>query len=141
MLQYQKLVYFASKALTEAQREYVVIELESLTVAWTMEKFHLFLYASHFILETDQKPLEVILSKGINQATLRLQRILIRTCPYHFTIRYIPGLTNQLADCLLRIGGPKRHHQASQASPIPDHKSMEHQKCQLKPTEFGHARI
>ena len=30
-----------------------------------MEKFHHFLYASHFILETDQKPLEVILSKSI----------------------------------------------------------------------------
>ena len=52
LLQDQKPVDFASKALTEAQRGYVVIELESLAVAWTMEKFHHFLYASHFILET-----------------------------------------------------------------------------------------
>ena len=100
LLQDQKPVYFASKALTETQHGYVAIEIESLAVAWAMEKFHHFLYASHFILETDQKPLEAILSKSLNQATPRLQRILIRTFPYTFTVRYIPGTTNQLADCL-----------------------------------------
>ena len=107
LLQDQKPVYFASKALTEAQRGHVVIELEYLAVAWAMEKFHYYLYTSHFILQTDQKPLEVILSKNINQATPRLQRILIRTFSYYFTMRYIPGLTNQLSDCLLRLGGQK----------------------------------
>ena len=106
-LQEGKPVYFASKALTEAQQGYVTIELESLAVVWVMEKFHHFLYANHFILETDQKPLEAILSKSINQATPRLQRILIRTSPYHFIVQYIPGLANQLADCLSHLGGQK----------------------------------
>ena len=96
-----------SKALTDTQMGYVAIELESMAIAWAMEKFHHFLYASHFILETDQKPLEVILSKSINQATHRLKRILIRTFPYHFTVHYIPGLTNQLADCLSQLGDQK----------------------------------
>ena len=72
-----------------------------------MEKFHHFLYTSHFILETYQKPLEAILSKSLNQATPRLQRILIRTFPYKFTVCYIPGVTNQLADCLSRLGDQK----------------------------------
>ena len=72
-----------------------------------MEKFYHFLYASHFILETDQKPLEATLSKSLNQATPRLQQILIRTFAYHFTIRYIHGVTNQLADCLSQLGGQK----------------------------------
>ena len=103
----QKSVYFASKALTETQHGYVAIEIESLAVAWAMEKFHHFLYASHFILETDQKPLEAILSKSLNQATPRLQRILIRTFPYTFMVRYIPGMTNQLADCLSCLGDQK----------------------------------
>ena len=100
LLQEEKPVYFASKTLTEAQWGYVAIELESHAVAWVMEKFHYFLYASHFILETEQKPLEANLSKSINQATPRLQRILMRTFPYHFTMQYIPGLTNKLADSL-----------------------------------------
>ena len=72
-----------------------------------MEKFHHFLYASHFILETDHKPLEAILSKSLNQATPRLQQILIRTFGYHFTLGYIPGITNQLANCLSHQGGQK----------------------------------
>ena len=119
-LQEEKPVYFASKALTEVQKGYVAIELESLEVAWAMKKYHHFLYTSHFILETDQKPLEETLSKSINQATSRLQRNLIRTfmahatssdsnsmATYHFTVCYIPGLTNQIADCLSQLGGQK----------------------------------
>ena len=100
-------VYFSSKALTEMQKGYVAIELESLAVAWAMEKFHHFLYGNEFTLKTDQKSLEVILSKSLNQATARLQRILIRTFPYHFKIRYIPGTTNHIADCLSRLGFQK----------------------------------
>ena len=94
LLQDQKPVYFVSKVLTETQQGYIAIEIELLAVAWVMEKFHHFLYTSHFILETEQKPLEVILSKSLNQATPRLQRILIRTFPYNFTMLYIPGVTN-----------------------------------------------
>ena len=37
-----------------------------------MENFHHFLYASHFILESDQKPLEAILYKSVTQATPRI---------------------------------------------------------------------
>ena len=56
LLQDQKPVYFMSKAWTEAQRGHVAIAIESLAATWVMEKFHHFLHASHFILETDQKP-------------------------------------------------------------------------------------
>ena len=107
LLQDGEPVHFASRALTEAQKGYVAIEIESLVVAWAVEKFHHFLYARHFILETDQKPLEVIVSKSLNQATTGLQKILIKTFPHHFTVCYIPGVTNQLADCLSRLGGQK----------------------------------
>ena len=97
-------VYFASKAVTQAERGYVAIELEALAASWSMEKFHHFFYASHFTLETDQKPLEVILSKLLNSTTPRFQRLLIRTFTYNFTVRYIKGGNNQLADCLSHLG-------------------------------------
>ena len=42
LLQDERPVYFASKTFTDAQKSYVAIELESLAVAWTMEKFHHF---------------------------------------------------------------------------------------------------
>ena len=102
LLQEETPVHFASKALMETQRGYVVIEIESLAVAWAVKKFHHFLYGCHFTLETDQKPLEAILSRCLNQATPRLQCILIKTLPYTFTVRYISGLRNLLADCLSR---------------------------------------
>ena len=104
LLQDEKPIYFASKALTKMQRGYIAIKIESLAVAWAVEKFHHFFYGCHFILETDQKPLEAILSISLNQVTPRLQCILIRTLPYNFTVRYIPGLKNLLADCLSRLG-------------------------------------
>ena len=49
----EKTVYFASKALREAQKGYVARELKSLVVAWAMEKFCHFLYDNHLILEMD----------------------------------------------------------------------------------------
>ena len=104
LLQQGKPVYFATKTLTETQKGYVAVELESLVVAWAIEKCHHFLYSTHFILEMDQKPLEAILSKSLNQATARLQRILTQTFPYYFTVCHIPGPMNQLADCLSRLG-------------------------------------
>ena len=53
------------------------------------------------------KSLEAILSKSLNQATPRLHRILIRTFPYNITVHYIPGVTNQLEDCLSQMGDQK----------------------------------
>ena len=88
LFQDQRPIYFASKALTEVQRGYVVIDIESLAVAWAVEKFHHILYASHFTLETDQKPLEAILSKSLNPATPRRQRILIG----HFLTILLSGI-------------------------------------------------
>ena len=107
LLQDQRPIYFASRALSETQKGYVAIELKSLAIAWAMEKFHHFLYGNEFVFKTDQKPLEAILLKSLNQATHRLQCILIRTFPYHFKVRYIPGLTNHVADCLSRLGFQK----------------------------------
>ena len=51
--------------------------------------------------------MQAILSKSINQATGRLQRISIGTFPYPFTVWCISGLTNQLADYLSWLGGQK----------------------------------
>ena len=62
-------IYFASKSLQDAECQYVAMELEALAVAWVMEKFHYFLYASHFTLETDQKLIETILEKSLTEAT------------------------------------------------------------------------
>ena len=136
LLQEEKPIYFASKALTETQRGYVTIEIESLAVAWAVEKFHHCLYGCHFILETNQKPLEAILSRSLNQATPRLQCILIRILPYNFTVRYILG-PKKSVDCLSRLRDqndtiklPKLHvYQISQQLPARSDKLQELQEA------------
>ena len=129
-----KPIYFASKALTETQRGYVEIEIESLAVAWAVENSTIFsMDATLYLRLTDQKPLEAILYRSLNQAAPRLQHILIRTLPYNFTVRYIPGPKNQLADCLSRLGYqkdsiklPRLHvHQISQQLPARSDKLQE----------------
>ena len=124
----EKPVYFASKALTEAQWGYVAIKLESLAVDWTMEKFYHFLHASHFLLETNQKPLEAILSKSINQATPRLQRILIRTFPIPFHCVIYTRTDQPTCRLLVPFMWSNGYYQAPQVVCLPDYKSIVCQK-------------
>ena len=50
----KNLYILPAELLLETQKGYVVIELESLAVAWAMEKFHHFLYGNEFVLKTGQ---------------------------------------------------------------------------------------
>ena len=56
-------IYYASKALTSAEKNYQNLECEAQAAVWGMEKFHYFLYGRKFILQTDQKPLVSIFRK------------------------------------------------------------------------------
>ena len=84
------------------QQSYVAIELEALAVSWAVQKFHHYLYGTSFMLQTDQKPLQAILSKSLVEATPQMQRLLLPTIPYDMTVEYIKGETNFIADCLSR---------------------------------------
>ena len=95
-------MYFASKSLTKAHQNYVAIELEMLAVCWALKKFHHYIYGHSFILQTDQKPLVVILSKSPSDASHTLERLIHKTLPYDFNVEYIQGKHNVLADCLSR---------------------------------------
>ena len=55
-----------------------------------------------FMLQTDHKPLQAILSKSLVEATPQMQRLLLPTIPYDMTVEYIKGETNFIADCLSR---------------------------------------
>ena len=63
-----------------------------LVVARAMEKFHHFLFIWN------------VLVKSLIQAISILQCLLLRILPYNFSVNYIKGLNNQLADCLARWG-------------------------------------
>ena len=67
------------------------------------QKFHHYFYGQKFSLETDQRPLVSILSKSLLEASLRMQWLLMKTVPYDMTVKYIPGTTNTVADCLSTV--------------------------------------
>ena len=87
LIQDEKPVYYASRTLTKAEKNYQNLERECMAAVWGMEKFHYFLYGRHFVLQTDQKPLVSILKKHMTDVTPRMQRLCIRTWNYTFHTR------------------------------------------------------
>ena len=77
ILQEEQPIYYASRALTSAEKNYQNLEREAQAAVWGMEKFHYFLYGRKFILQTDQKPLVSIFRKHMIDVSPRIHRITI----------------------------------------------------------------
>ena len=90
ILQEEQPIYYASRALTSAEKNYQNLEREAQAAVWGMEKFHYFLYGRKFILQTDQKPLVSIFRKHMIDVSPRIQRITIRAWQYDFEPQHIP---------------------------------------------------
>ena len=103
ILQEEQPIYYASRALTSAEKNYQNLECEAQAAAWGMEKFHYFLYGRKFILQTDQKPLVSIFRKHMIDVSPRIQRITIRAWQYDFKPQHIPGRNNVISDALSRV--------------------------------------
>ncbi len=54
----EKVVAYASKSLTEAQRKFHPMEGECYTLIWGIMHFRQYLHRNHFIPRTNHKPLE-----------------------------------------------------------------------------------
>ena len=103
ILQEEQPIYYASRALTSAEKNYQILEHEAQAAVWGMEKFHYFLYGRKFILQTDQKPLVSIFRKHMIDVSPRIQRITIRAWQYEFEPQHIAGRNNVISDALSRV--------------------------------------
>lgn len=96
-------VALASKTLSGPETRYSNIEREMLAVVFGLEKFHHYVWGQAVTIQTDHKPLESIALKNLANAPPRLARMLLKIQGYDFTVKYNPGKSIPIADCMSRV--------------------------------------
>ena len=94
-------ICFASKKLSDRERNYSTMEKECLAVVWGTKKFINYLYGSEFTLQTDHQPLVYLnQAKFINDRIMRWAMYLQN---HRIRIEAIKGVDNVGADFLSRV--------------------------------------
>ena len=102
-------IAFASRTLTQTERNYAQIEKEMLAVVYGLERFHTYTYGRKVHVESDHKPLEAIMRKPLHATPKRIQRMLLRLQYYDIDLKYKKGKLMYLADTLSRAPqGPEQ---------------------------------
>ena len=98
-------VYFLSRKLSENEKSYSASEKEFLAVLWSAERLHQYLYGRPFIVRTDHQSLKQLLMNGFQggSAPCRVIRWATKLMQYNFSVQYIPGKENYIADALSRV--------------------------------------
>uniref|UniRef100_A0A8C7YML0 Gypsy retrotransposon integrase-like protein 1 n=1 Tax=Oryzias sinensis TaxID=183150 RepID=A0A8C7YML0_9TELE len=108
-----KPVAFASRKLSDSERNYPVHQLEFLALKWSVvDKFHDYLYGAKFTVRTDNNPLTYVLTTAKLNAVGH--RWLAALATYDFNIQYRPGRHNIDADLLSR-----QHSDTNQWTDVP----------------------
>ena len=108
LMQDNQPVQYASRALTQTERNYAQIEKEMLAIVFGLERFERFVYGKHCLVESDHKPLEAIHKKSLLSAPKRIQRMLLRTQKFEYTVQYKKGTEMYIADTLSRGVNPSK---------------------------------
>ncbi|RVW18567.1 Transposon Tf2-8 polyprotein [Vitis vinifera] len=94
-------IYYASKTLNKAQRNYTTIEKELLAVVFALDKFRAYLVGSFIIVFTDHSALKYLLTK--QDAKARLIRWILLLQEFDLQIKDKKGVGNVVADHLSRL--------------------------------------
>ena len=116
----ERLVAFASRTLSPAEKSYVQLEKEGLAIVFGVKEFHQYLFGRTFQILSDHKPLQHLFSETRPVpplASSRIQRWALILSAYNYTITYMykPGAGQARADSLSRLPLP----QVPQEVPIP----------------------
>ncbi|XGW09034.1 hypothetical protein V3C99_011385 [Haemonchus contortus] len=93
-------IYFASKRLSKAERNYHATDLEALALVFALKKFHFFIYGMQVVARTDHAPLTAIFRRA--NVSARILRWALEVQQYRLSIEYVKGKTNPVADALSR---------------------------------------
>ena len=99
-----RVIAYASKSFSPAERAYSVVEKEALSCVWACEKWRHYLWGRRFTLRTDHQALSTIFGpKGSNRVGRRISRWEARLLDFTFQVEYIRSERNQVADGLSRL--------------------------------------
>jgi hypothetical protein len=93
-------IAYASKVNSPTVAKYSITDLECAAVVWSIKLFRPYLYGRRFGLVTDHAALGYLMRS--KYLTGRLYRWSLQLQEYDFTIVYLPGSTNGVADALSR---------------------------------------
>jgi hypothetical protein len=94
-------IHFASRTLTQAERNYSTIERELLAIVYAPDKFRYYLYGKKFTIITDHNSLVYL--KNLTLSSERLTRWRLKLAEYDFVIQYRRDSANGNADAMSRI--------------------------------------
>jgi len=97
---FEKVVVYASKGLTVAQRKFHPMERECYALIWGIMHFRQYLHRNHFTLRTNHKPLEWLAT--VLDAHGKRGRWIDMLQDFNFKILHRPGLRHTNADALSR---------------------------------------
>jgi hypothetical protein len=97
---FERVIAYASKALTMAQKKFHPMEGECYALIWGILHFKQYLHRTHFTLRTDHKPLEWLAT--VSDAHGRRGRWIDLLQDYSFKIVHRPGMKHANADALSR---------------------------------------
>ena len=94
-----KVVAYASRVLTKAEKSYSVIQQECLAIVYALKQFRQYLLGRPFTLQTDHAPLQWLSSQKMEGL---LCRWALSLQEFDFNIEYRKGAANANADALSR---------------------------------------
>lgn len=96
--------------MSEMERRYAQIEKEALATTWACEKFSTYILGKCIELETDHKPLVLLLNnKHLDSLPPRILRFRLRLMRFAYTMSHVPGKSLYTADTLSRAPLPSMH--------------------------------
>ena len=99
----RKPVSFISRSLTDAEKNYAVIEKEALAATWASERFSEYVLGLKYTIETDHKPLvPLLMSKELSKLPPRIQRFRLRLTRFSPEVKHVSGKSQITADTLSR---------------------------------------
>ena len=93
LLQELQPVMYVSRALTETEQRYSIIERELLAIVFALERLNHYTFGR----------IQSIWKKSIVSASPRLQRLLLRLAHYDINIEFLCGKENVIVDALSRV--------------------------------------